>query len=518
MKLRNSINTLILILFLLIPVYANAQTEPIDLEILYKIKQEEKANSQIEELSFLLTDFVGPRLTASQGKLDANETVKKKMEELGLENVIIDKVRAFDRGGWDNKRTYIAMTEPYYVNFSALPKAWTGSTNGEISGEVVLVDIKSEDDFKKYEGQLKDKIVLMPSKSKYEVSFDPLATRLTEDELIKIQQESFNKRSWGNFNYEEYRKMRRLRNKVAKFLNTEGVSVILNSGGKFNVPRANGVSYKSGDTVPTPEINLPIEAHGRMMRLIQHKVKVKLEVDIQNEFIESPQVTNVMGEIPGTDPKLKDQIVLIGGHFDSWHGGTGAADNASGCIVMMEAMRILKALKIQPRRTIRIALWGGEEQGLHGSRGYVEKYIRDPKNNKLKSGFKNFSSYFNMDNGTGKFRGIYLQENEMIRPVFEEWIKPFKSMGMNTITINNTRGTDHQSFDALGLPAFQFIQDDIEYGRGYHTTMDTYERLLMGDLKNNAIIIAAFVYQAAMADEMLPRKPYKVPKKENRRR
>jgi len=516
MNLRNLIKSLIL--FLILPVYLIAQTEPIDLEVLYKIKQEEKANSQIEELSYLLTDFVGPRLTASQGKLDANETVKKKMKELGLENVIIDKVRAFDRGGWDNKRTYIAMTEPYYVNFSALPKAWTGSTNGEISGEVVLVDIKNEEDFKKYEGQLKDKIVLIPSKSKYKVSFDPLATRLTEDELIKIQQESYDKRSWGNFNYEEYRKMRNLRRKISKFLNTEGVAVILNSGGKFNVPYANGASYKSGDTIPTPEVNLPVEAHGRMMRLIQHKAEVKLEVDIQNEFIESPQVTNVMGEILGTDPALKDQVVLIGGHFDSWHGGTGAADNASGCIVMMEAMRILKALKIQPRRTIRIALWGGEEQGLHGSRGYVEKYLRDPKNNKLKPGFKNFSSYFNMDNGTGKFRGIYLQQNEMIRPVFEEWIKPFKSVGMNTITINNTRGTDHQSFDALGLPAFQFIQDDIEYGRGYHTNMDTYERLLMGDLKNNAIIIAAFVYQAAIADEMLPRKPYKAPKKNNRRR
>lgn len=501
------------VLFLFIPVYTISQTEVLDLEIVYKIKQEEKTNSQIKELSFWLTDFVGPRLSASQGKLDANETVKKKMEELGLENVIIDKVREFTRGGWDNKRTYIAMTEPYYVNFSATPKAWTGSTNGEVEGDVVLVDIKSEDDFEKYKGQLQGKIVLVPSTSTYEVNFEPLAARLTEEDLIELQKESYTPRSWGNFNMADWRKRRALRTKISKFLSEEGVAVILNNSGEFNVPRSNGANYKSGDPYPTPEINIPIEAHGRMMRLLQHKVAVKLEVDIQNEFMDSPQVTNVMGEIKGTDPKLKNEIVLIGGHFDSWHGGTGAADNASGCIVMLEAMRILKAMNIQPRRTIRVALWGGEEQGLHGSRGYVEKYLRDPKTNKLKKGFNNFAAYFNMDNGTGKFRGIYLQENEMVRPIFEEWIKPFKSMGMNTVAIKNTGGTDHLSFNSLGLPSFQFIQDRIEYGRGYHTNMDTYERLLMGDLKHNAIVIAAFIYEAAMRDNLLPRKPYVAPKK-----
>jgi len=236
-----------------------------------------------------------------------------------------------------------------------------------------------------------------------------------------------------------------------------------------------------------------------------------MEVEIKNKFIKSDQVTNIMAEIPGTDPDLKDEIVLIGGHFDSWHGGTGAADNASGCIVMMEAMRILKELGVEPRRTIRIALWGGEEQGLYGSRGYLNKYIRDSKNYELKKGFENFQVYFNMDNGTGKYRGIYLQGNEMIRPYFESWLAPFESMGCNTVTIRNTGGTDHQSFDPLGLPAFQFIQDDIEYGRGYHTVMDTYERLIMSDLKHNALVTAALVYQAAMMDEKLPRKPYVKP-------
>ncbi len=497
-----------ILLFLFIPLFLNAQSEFVDLEMVYKIKQEGKSNSKIEDLSFWMTDFVGPRLTASKGKLEANKWVKERMESMGLQNVKIDEVRDFDRGGWDNKRTYIAMTKPYYVNFTASPKAWTGSTHGEINGNAVLIDITSEKDFEKYKGKIRDQIVVMPSSQTYEVDFEPLASRYTEDELTEIENESLSRRSRGNFNYADYLKRRQFRNKISEFLKTEGAAVILNRSGEFNVPRSNGVRYKSGDEEPIAELNLPIEAHARIVRLLKHKIEVSLEVDIQNEFSKNPKVTNVMGEIVGVDQDLKDEVVLIGAHWDSWHGGTGAADNASGCIVMMEAMRILKALDVKPRRTIRIALWGGEEQGLHGSRGYVEKYLRNPKNYKLKPGFENFDVYFNMDNGTGKFRGIYLQQNEMVRPIFEAWMKPFNSMGMKTIAIRNTGGTDHQSFDPLGLPAFQFIQDEIEYGRGYHTNMDTYERLIMDDLKHNAIVIASYVYNASMRDEKLPRKPY----------
>ncbi len=507
MKIKNLL--LFVLCFLFVHVSLRSQTGEVNLDIVYKIKKEGKANSKIEELSFWMTDFVGPRLTASQAKLKSNEWVKSKMLDLGLENVVIENIRPFDRGGWDNKRTYVAMTTPYYSNFSATPIAWTGSTNGEIRGEATLVDVKDEKDLEKYEGQLQGKIIVMPVTATYEVDFEPFASRYTDEDLLKIQEESTaTRRRRGNFNMADYIKMRNLRRKVAAFLQTEGAAVILNGSGQFNVPRSSGASYKSGDPQPIPQVNLPVEAHGRIVRLLQHNVAVNLEVDIKNEFTESPQVTNVMGEIKGVDPELKDEIVLIGGHLDSWHGGTGAADNASGCIVMMEAMRILKELDIKPKRTIRIALWGGEEQGLHGSRGYVEKYIRNPKNNKLKPGYDNFSVYFNMDNGTGKFRGIYLQENEMVRPIFEEWMEPFHPMGMKTISIKNTGGTDHQAFDPLGLPAFQFIQDDIEYGRGYHTNMDTYERLIMGDLKHNAIVIASFVYHAAMRESKLPRKPY----------
>ncbi len=500
-----------IILFLFLPIYSFAQSEAIDLEMIYKIKQEGKTNSQIEELSFWMTDYLGPRLTASEGKVRATQWVADKFKEMGFTNVIIDSVRPFERGGWDNKKTYAALTAPYYTNFSILPKAWTGSTNGLVKSEVILVNIENESDFEKYKGKLKDKIVILPSTETYEPSFEPFAVRYSEEELLQLTQESTEVRSRRNFDRSAYNKLRELRQKTADFFREEGVSVILNNGGEFNVPRANGANYSIGTEFPTPELNLPIEAYGRILRLIAHNVPVEMEVEIQNTFIANNKVVNVMGEIAGTDNKLKNQIVLVGGHLDSWHGGTGAADNASGGIVMMEALRILKAIGVQPKRTIRIALWGGEEQGLHGSRGYVEKYLRDKETMKLKSGFDNFTAYFNMDNGTGKFRGIYLQGNEMIRPVFEKWMMPFADMGCSTINIGNTGGTDHLSFDALGLPAFQFIQDRIEYSRGYHTNMDTYERLLMSDLKQNAIIVAAFIYQAAMRDEQLPRKPYVAP-------
>jgi len=502
----------LLIVLILYPVSVLAQTEPVDLEMIYKIKQYEKSRSQIEDISFWMTDYLGPRLTASQNKARADEFVRNKFEEFGLTNAVIDPVRPFDRGGWDNGKTYVAMTAPYYCAFAATPVAWTGSTKGLIRGEVVLLDFESPEDLEQYKGKLKGKIVLMPATNTYEPSFEPLASRYTDEELKEITSESMTgRRRYGNFDYSAWRRARELRAAAEAFLVEEGVAVIVNSSGEFNVPRSNGANYKAGEVEPIPEINLSVEAHGRMQRMIQHEVSVEMEVEVKNIFSKSEFVTNVMAEIPGTDPELKDEVVLIGAHLDSWHGGTGAADNASGCIVMMEAMRILKELGIQPRRTIRIALWGGEEEGLYGSRGYVEKYIRDPETLDLKPGFDQFDVYFNMDNGTGRYRGIYLQQNEMVRPVFEAWLAPFENLECNTIAIRNTGGTDHQSFDPLGLPAFQFIQDEIEYGRGYHTLMDTYERLVMDDLKQNAMITAALVYMAAQSGEKLPRKPYEKP-------
>jgi hypothetical protein len=500
------------ILFLFLPIIMFSQSEKTDLEMVYKIKQMGLKNSNIEELAFWMTDFAGPRLIGSTGNARANEWAKKKMEDFGFQNVRIEKAGNFTRGGWDNLKCYAAMTEPYYVNFACNPVAWTGSTGGVVSGDVILMDIKDEKDLAKFNGKLAGKIVLMPSSTIYEISFAPLASRLSDEQLKNLYMASGPaqvRRPLPDFAL--LQAQRALRIKVTDFIKKEKAAVILNSSGVFNVPRSTGANYTAGEKEPIAELNLAVEAHGRMERLLRHNIAVRMEVEIINKFFESPVIYNVIGEITGNDGKLKDEVVLIGAHIDSWHGGTGAADNASGCVVMLEAMRILKNLGVAPRRTIRIALWGGEEQGLYGSKGYAETYLVDPDTRKHKPGFDNFAAYFNMDNGTGKYRGIYAQENDMVRPIFEEWFKPFADMGLSTVTNRRTTGTDHLSFDAHGLPAFQFIQDGIEYGRGYHTVMDTYERLIMDDLKHNAVITAWMIYNAAMREEKLPRKPVMEP-------
>ncbi len=496
-----------LMLLFFLPLLLVAQEEKVDLAMVYKIKQEGLKNSQIEDLAFWLTDFVGPRLTGSTGGARGNEWAKKKMEELGFQNVRIEAARDFRSGGWDNIKTYAAMTSPYYCNFACNPVAWTGSTKGPVKGQVVLMDVKNEAELDKYKGNVTGKIVLIPSTTTYTASFEPLASRYTDEQLAQLAKAAVVQPRRIQGDLSAMMAERALRTKISEFLQNEGAAVMLLNSGVFNVPRSSSASYASGSKEPVSQLFLPVEDHGRMERLLRHNIPVEMEVDVENKFFASPTVYNVIGEIPGTDKVLKNEVVLVGAHIDSWHGGTGAADNASGCIVMMEALRILKSLEVAPRRTIRIALWGGEEQGLNGSRGYVEKYLVDVKTRDHKADYNNFAGYFNMDNGSGKYRGIYLQENELVRPVFQSWLKPFEDMGASTVTIRNTSGTDHLSFDAVGLPGFQFIQDEIEYDRGYHTVMDTYDRLVMSDLKQNAVITASFVYNAAMRDQKLPGKP-----------
>lgn len=500
----------LLFLVLFTPLWLASQTENVDLTMVYKIKQEGTINSKIEELAFGLTDLTGPRLTGSTGGQKGNEWAKKTMEELGFQNVRIEEARDFNRGGWDNLKTYAALTAPYYTNFACTPVAWTGSTNGLIKSAVVLMTATNEADLQKFAGKLKGKIVLMPSTAQYAVRFEPLASRLSDQQLKDLsmapsQQAQGNRPPQGDM--ATMAAQRAFRTKLTDFLKAEGVAVILNNSGTFNVPRSTGANYTAGSPEPIAELNIPIEDAGRIERLLRKEVPVEMEVEIQNKFFAAPKLYNVIGEIPGTDKLLKNEVVLLGAHIDSWHAGTGAADNASGCIVMMEAARILKSLGVAPKRTIRVALWGGEEQGLNGSRGYVEKYLVDPQTKEHKADYNNFAAYFNMDNGSGKYRGIYIQQNEMVRPIFEEWLKPFADMGASTIANRNTGGTDHLSFDAVGLPGFQFIQDEIEYGRGYHTNMDTWERLSMADLRQNAIITASFAYNAAMRTAKLPGKP-----------
>src|SRR4030042_6540590 len=345
-------------LLLAIPFWLSAQSEKVDLEMIYKIKQEGTNNSKVEDLAFWMTDFAGPRVTGSTGGTKANEWAKQKMEELGFQNVKIEAARDFNRGGWDNLKTYAAMTAPYYNNFACNPVAWTGSTNGPIKGEVVIVDVKTEADIYKYKTTLNGKIILLPSTTTYEIRYAPLASRYTDEQLEALTAESgspMGRRPRQPFDMAAMMAQRLLRAKITEMLKSEGVLVILNSAGTYNIPRSTGIGYNAGDPEQIAALNLPIEAHGRIERLIRKDVPVEMEIEIRNKFIPAPKVYNVIGEIPGTDKVLKNEVVLIGAHYDSWHGGTGAADDASGCIVMMEALRILKALNVAPKRTIRVA-------------------------------------------------------------------------------------------------------------------------------------------------------------------
>ena len=480
-----------------------------------KIKAEGLNNSKIEELSQFMTDYLGSRLTASQQKRRADKLVVAKLQEMGLSNPRSDFAMTFDRGGWDVVKTYAAMTEPYYCAFSVNPRAWSGSTDGLVKGECILFSAQTKEDLDKYRGKVAGKILLLPSNQNYDIKFEPLASRYDEEELEELTKDNRGSSRMGRFpgpggrpNF-DFRAMMEFRQQLAQFYATEKPLCVVNGSGSFNVPSGSGVNYKAGDPEPVPEINMPLEDHGRMVRLLQNGYKVEMELELINRFTDDREVRNIYAEIPGTDPKLKDEIVLLGGHFDSWHGGTGAADNASGCIVMMEAMRILKDLGFKPKRTIRLALWGGEEQGLYGSRGYLEQYLY--KNEKKLPGFDKFALYLNMDNGSGRFRGIYLERNDAAFPFFEAWMKSIESLGFNYLSPRNTGGTDHQTFVRYGLPAYQFIQDELEYGRTYHTIMDTYERLSMSDLRIDATIVAWLAACAANDPGRIPVYPVVTP-------
>lgn len=503
---KNKMKQLLISVFLLTVgfVSVSAQTAQPDV-MAYKIKDQAFNHSQIEEISQFMTDMLGPRLAASKMKLRAEDLVIAKLDSIGLTNPRKEFAMEFTKGGWDNERNYVAMTVPYYCSFAANPKAWSGSTPGLVRGECIILDANDVADLNKYSGKLTSKIVLMPEQQKYEMSFRPLASRYTDEELkemTKDKRPNPARRPWS---------MRQgafaLRQAMDSLIKAEKPLAVVSGDGTFNVPGSRGVRYKSGDPEPTPEIVLPIEDHGRMVRLIRAGQNVEMELDIKNTFFPNNTINNIIAEIPGTDPKLKNEVVLIGAHLDSWHGGTGGADNASGCITMMEAMRILQDLGVKPRRTIRLALWGGEEQGLYGSRGYAKKHLFDSDEKKKQPGFDDFALYLNMDFGSGRFKGVYLEENDMALPYFEAWKKPLVSLGFDTFSPQRVGSTDHVSFTRLGLPAYQFIQDPLEYFRTYHTTMDTYERLVLDDLKVNAAIVAWLAYSAAMDPSRIPVKP-----------
>jgi hypothetical protein len=399
------------------------------------------------------------------------------------------------------------MTAPYYQQLIAVPKAWTPGTNGMIKAEAVLVNLGSEQNIEDYAGKLKGKIVVISSDGDASPNFSAGARRMSDNDLLSLQKDVHVSQSVDIRNAPARRRMVP-REKIDRFLRSQGAIAVLNAkrGTMGTVFTTNGASRAWNAEPVLPELEMGFEHVNRLQRLLSDDKKVVLELNIQTRFLTSDSTEyNVIAEIQGTD--LKDEVVMLGAHLDSWHGATGATDNAAGCVVAMEAVRILKAIGIKPRRTIRIALWSGEEQGLLGSRGYVKNHFGDRKTMKLKPEQKKISAYYNLDNGAGKIRGIFLQGNDAARPIFETWLSPFNDLGANTVTIRNTGSTDHISFDEVGIPGFQFIQDPLEYGsRTHHTNMDSYDRVNENDLMQASVIMASVVYHTAMRNTLMPRK------------
>ncbi|WP_181305074.1 M20/M25/M40 family metallo-hydrolase [Rufibacter sp. XAAS-G3-1] len=503
--------------FLAMPAFAQ-QVEPLDAAIVEKIRQEGLNKSQVMDIAFYLTDVNGPRLSGSTGLAKANQWTKEKLTSWGLQNAVIEPWGTFGKG-WEVEKSYLALTKPYYQPMIGSPKAWTPSTNGPVKAQVMLVKAAKEEDLAQYAGKLKGKIVMMEVTTPIKTTFTADATRYTDEQLQKLAEPVQATAGRTPMTDEQRAAMmarRALLGKMSEMFLNEGAVAMFSgrSGSHGTFFTSNGASYAMDAKPVLPEFEVAQEDLARMSRLLAAGIPVEVELESKTRFLtEDPQGYNVIAEIPGTDKKLKSEIVMLGGHIDSWHAATGATDNAAGVAVMMEAVRIIKALNLQPKRTIRIALWGGEEQGLHGSRGYAKKHLGDPATMKLLPEHAKIAAYYNLDNGSGKIRGIYTQGNEAVAPLFKEWLKPFHDLGATTVTNRNTGGTDHLSFDGLGLPGFQFIQDGLEYNtRTHHTNQDTYDRLQADDLKQASVIVASFVYQSAIRKDKLPRKALPQPR------
>lgn len=500
---------------------AFAQTDATD-----KIKKEGFSNSKVMDFAFRLTDVSGPRLTNSPGFFKAANWAKDELTKMGLVNAALEPWGDFGKG-WEQNKCYLAVTAPYYFPVVAIPRAWTGSTPGKkaISEEVMIIRAKdSAELYQNYSGKIKGKIVMVYSPDTLKPSFTPDGNRFTDEELEKMANSkpdtSRRQGNFGNFTPEQLTAMRQrqmLQRQMGDFYKNEKPALVLSmsrAGNDGTLFVQGGGSYAKDAENNYGYVMLSSDDYLRIQRLVLAGEPVNMEADVKTTFYDNDtQGYDVVAEIPGSDPVLKDEWVIVGGHLDSWQGATGATDNAAGCAVMMEALRIIKTTGLQPRRSIRICLWSGEEQGLLGSRGYVKNHFADPMDMLLKPEHSKVSAYYNLDNGTGKIRGIYLQGNKDAGPIFTKWLEPFHDMGAKTVTIDNTGGTDHQAFDAVGIPGFQFIQDEIEYDtRTHHTNMDTYDHLVPADLMQAATIIASFVFNTAQQDEKIPRKALPKPR------
>ena len=522
--MRKHRNALLILLFLVasvaaplvteVPLRAQAPTAA-DLNAVQQIKDEGFNHSQVMDTMSYLTDVYGPRLTNSPNIKQAADWTMSKMKEWQLANVHLEPWGPFGKG-WSNERFSLQAISPRSFPLIAYAKAWTPGTNGVVNAEVVWAPIQKEEDIEKYRGKLKAKFVLTAQPPEIPSRTEAQFHRLTDAELTEESTQPV-PTARAEDRFARFLAQRELNQKVQKFLVEEGVAAWVepSSGDDGTVWAQSGGGRDPNDPPAPTRVAVANENYGRIVRMLEKKVPVTLQADIQNKFYEEDLNSfNIIGEIPGADKSKADEIVMIGGHFDSWHAGTGATDNAAGSGVMLEAMRILKTTGVKLRRTVRIGLWTGEEQGLLGSRAYVKQHFAgwEPdtattEKIKILPEHAKFDAYYNVDNGSGKIRGIYLQGNEAIAPLFSQWMEPFHNLGMTTLTIRNTGGTDHLCFDAVGLPGFQFIQDPLDYEtRTHHSNMDVYERIQEPDLKQMVVIVASFVYFTANRDEMVPRK------------
>lgn len=494
-------------LVLLLPAFVFGQ-ETVDMDMMQKIKTEEKQNSQVTSIAHNLTDVAGPRLMNSPGYKRAVSYAVGALKEWGLQKAAPEAWGEFGKG-WSTEESYLAMKKPYYQPIIAYPVAWTNGTGSAVTAKVMLIKKLDSATITSLGEQLRGKIVLVQQMdTTIKTAFTAYASRYADSVLNKLPDAYMLDRKMLDFYLpfiaREYNTKMYLQSKGAVALLTE------KRMGRDGTLFVDGEpSYARNYAAPLAEMVVSTEDYFKMQRLLKDNVDVEADINVKNRFYtEDLTGYNVVAEIPGSDPVLKNEVVMLGGHLDSWHSGTGATDNAAGCIVAMEAVRLLQALNVHPKRTIRIALWGAEEEGLLGSFGYVKKHYGDPRDMKLKPEQLNVSAYFNLDNGSGKIRGIYLQNNEKVRDIFTAWLQPFADMGATGVTSSNTGSTDHLSFDAVGIPAFQFIQDPLEYEtRTHHSNMDVYDHLSIEDLKQAATVMAAFIYNTSMRKEPLPRKP-----------
>ncbi|MFQ5703153.1 MAG: M20/M25/M40 family metallo-hydrolase [Gemmatimonadales bacterium] len=501
MSLKSAFAIPLLASAVLAPATLSAQVaqERVDMAVVRRIRAEGLEHSQIPQLAHHLTDVIGPRLTGSPAMRRANDWTAQKFREWGLQNVTVEPWGEFGRG-WERVSYSGQILTPFRQPLAAQPMAWTGSTKGTVTANVVIVHVDSAADLEQYPGKLENAIVVTQAPRAWEPEYEQRDRRFAPGDLLKPSDRARNRRRFTPEQLAAFRARRRLRGVMAEFFRKEGVVAIINpSSRQYGI-----LSSRNGDASgrdpknpePLPQLVVAPEQYGEIYRNVEGGTPVKIELNVENQFYDDDlNAYNSLGEIPGSDKA--DEYIMVGAHLDSWHMGTGATDNGAGSIVMMEAMRILKALDLEPRRTIRIALWSGEEQGLLGSRAWLEKHPE--MHDKI-------SAYLNVDNGTGRIRGIWDQSNELAIPVFEQLLWPFRDLGVVAVRHGNTGGTDHLSFNSAGIPGFNFIQDPIEYGtRTHHTYLDTYDHLVLDDLKQAAVIVAATAYNLAMREEMVPR-------------